>query len=88
MQVIGAVEARNTFGALLDRVERGEEIVITRHGKSVARLIPSAGAIDREKARAAATRLLSRARTVRGGFDWDDLKQDRDQGAVRERDTW
>ena len=77
---IGAFEAKNTLGALLDRVERGEEIVITRHGRPVARLIPSAGAIDRERARAAAKRLLSRARKVKGGFDWENLKQDRDQG--------
>jgi prevent-host-death family protein len=26
-------EAKNTFGSLLDRVEAGEEIVITRHGR-------------------------------------------------------
>jgi len=30
MQQIGAFEAKNTLGALLDRVEQGEEIVITR----------------------------------------------------------
>jgi len=30
---VGAFEAKNTLGALLDRVERGEEIVITRYGK-------------------------------------------------------
>jgi prevent-host-death family protein len=37
---IGASEAKNAFGGLLDRVERGEEIVITRRGKPVARLAP------------------------------------------------
>ena len=36
---IGAFEAKNKFGSLLDRVEDGEEIVITRHGRPVARLI-------------------------------------------------
>ena len=30
MHEIGAFEAKNRLGALLDRVERGEEIVITR----------------------------------------------------------
>ncbi len=39
MQYIGAFEAKNTLGALLDRVEKGEEIVITRHGKPVARMV-------------------------------------------------
>ena len=37
---VGAFEAKNTLGALLDRVVQGEEIVITRHGKPVARLAP------------------------------------------------
>ena len=80
MNEIGAFEAKNTLGALLDRVERGEEIVITRHGRPVARLVPSAGAIDREQANAAAQRIRSRARTVTGGYDWESVKQDRDAG--------
>ena len=41
MEEIGAFEAKNTLGALLDRVQRGEEIIITRHGKPVARLVPN-----------------------------------------------
>jgi prevent-host-death family protein len=33
---IGAFEAKNTLGGLLDWLEQGEEIIITRHGKPVA----------------------------------------------------
>jgi prevent-host-death family protein len=33
-------EARNKFGRLLDRVERGERIVITRYGKPIAAILP------------------------------------------------
>jgi prevent-host-death family protein len=40
MATISAFEAKTRFGDLLDRVSRGEEIVITRHEKRVARLIP------------------------------------------------
>ena len=36
---IGAFEAKNRLGMLLDRVESGEEIVITRHGKPAGVLI-------------------------------------------------
>ena len=36
MVEVGAFEAKNTLGSLLDRVENGEEIVITRHGKAEA----------------------------------------------------
>jgi prevent-host-death family protein len=38
--VVGAYQARNALGQLLDRVEQGETIVITRHGRPVARLLP------------------------------------------------
>lgn len=81
MQEIGAFEAKNTLGALLDRVERGEEIVITRHGKPVARLVGSAGGIDRERAKAAAERIRGRAKHLSSAhFDWSVLKADRDEG--------
>ena len=40
MPQVTALEAKTRLGALLDRVARGEEIVITRHEKPVARLIP------------------------------------------------
>jgi prevent-host-death family protein len=40
MTTISAFEAKTRFGDLLERVCRGEEIVITRHEKPVARLIP------------------------------------------------
>jgi prevent-host-death family protein len=36
---IGAFEAKNKLSALLDMVEKGQEITITRHGKPVARLV-------------------------------------------------
>jgi len=38
---INVKEARRQWSSLLDRVENGEEIVITRRGKKVAVLIPS-----------------------------------------------
>jgi prevent-host-death family protein len=40
MTKISAFEAKTHFGKLLDRVAAGEEIVITRHDKPIARLIP------------------------------------------------
>lgn len=36
---VGAYEAKTNLSKLLDRVERGESIVITRHGVPVARLV-------------------------------------------------
>jgi prevent-host-death family protein len=40
MSKVTAFEAKTRFGELLDRVSRGEEVVITRHDKVVARLVP------------------------------------------------
>jgi prevent-host-death family protein len=40
MGTVTAFEAKTRFGDLLERVSRGEEIVITRHDKPVARIVP------------------------------------------------
>lgn len=40
----GAYEAKTHLSALLDRVEKGERIAITRHGRVVALLVPPQGA--------------------------------------------
>jgi len=40
MKEIQASAAKARFSELLDAVERGETVVITRHGRAVARLVP------------------------------------------------
>ncbi|MBS0296087.1 MAG: type II toxin-antitoxin system Phd/YefM family antitoxin [Proteobacteria bacterium] len=41
MREVGVLEAKTRLSALLDEIERtGEAIVITRHGKPIARLSP------------------------------------------------
>ncbi len=70
MKKVGAFEAKTKFGQLLDWVEAGDEVVITRRGKVVARLVPPAGAIDRDAGLAAAVRIRSR----RMGVTLDRLK--------------
>ncbi|HET9743708.1 MAG TPA: type II toxin-antitoxin system prevent-host-death family antitoxin [Terriglobales bacterium] len=78
---VGAFEAKNTLGTLLDRVEEGEEIVITRHGRPVARLIPNTGQPDRASASAAAERIRLRAKGLKlGRFQWKRWKLERDRG--------
>ncbi len=39
-RTVGAYEAKTKLPELLDQVERGRTIVITRHARNVARLIP------------------------------------------------
>ncbi len=50
---VPAIEAKTRFGELLDQVLGGEEILITRHEKPVARLIPEGGRSLAEIRRAA-----------------------------------
>jgi prevent-host-death family protein len=65
MRQIGVVEAKNKLSSLLDEIERGEEIVVTRRGRAVAKLVPATVAIDRDKAKAAARRIVLRRRGIR-----------------------
>jgi prevent-host-death family protein len=41
MHTVGSYEAKTHLPQLLQRVEHGETITITRHGKPVARLVPA-----------------------------------------------
>ena len=63
MQKIQASEAKTHFLRILDDVERGESVVITRHGKAVARVIPEVAIDSERRARAAASILEIRKRT-------------------------
>lgn len=39
---VGAYEAKTKLGALLDEVEKGHTVTITRHGSPVAVMVPAA----------------------------------------------
>lgn len=81
MREVGAFEAKNKLSELLDLAERGEEVVITRHGREVARLVPPKGRPTREEVRAAMQRLRERAKQENHGvFDWEEWKAYRDEG--------
>jgi len=40
MRTAGIFEAKQNFSALIDAVEAGEEVRITRHGREVVRMLP------------------------------------------------
>jgi prevent-host-death family protein len=74
MREVSAVTAKKKFGELLDEVAHGEEIVITRHGKPVARLVAAAPGFDREKARRAIAGILEASKGLTlGGLKIKDL---------------
>jgi prevent-host-death family protein len=58
MQTIQASEAKTHFLRILDQVERGESVIITRHGKPVARISPQAE-VDHERVMRAAESILA-----------------------------
>jgi prevent-host-death family protein len=81
MKVVGASEAKNKLGQLLDLVEQGQEVTIMRHGNYVARIVPARSRPGRDRARAAVQRIRERAHAAKlGRFDWAEWKAYRDEG--------
>lgn len=64
MATVTAFEAKTRFGDLLERVSRGEEIVITRHDKPVARIVPEGQRRNRD-VKAACDALLAIQEEIR-----------------------
>ena len=74
MDTVGAFDAKTNFSALLERVERGEHIVITRRGKPVARLMPIATARKVKVSDAMAKLRELRKGATLGGLSWKQLR--------------
>lgn len=90
MITVGAFEAKTKFSELLDRVEGGEEIVVTRHGRTVARIVPEGlpdAEAERKAREAKAAEVFADIRRVREmlraqgvSFTLDDIISARDEG--------
>jgi prevent-host-death family protein len=52
MKTVSARDANQHFSKLLAEVESGEEVVITRHGRPVARLVRDTGMSPEDRAEA------------------------------------
>ena len=71
---VRAFEAKTHLSALLDKVSRGEEVLITRRGKAIARLVPAEQA-GRSRVNAAIDELLTlREEVTLNGVDWETLR--------------
>jgi prevent-host-death family protein len=78
MREVQASEAKTHLPQLLDDVERGETIVITRHGRPIARLVP-----DEDKRQAEAREAVAAIRALRKGaakITVEELLSMRDEG--------
>ncbi len=74
MVEVGIFEAKNHLSALVEHVRGGQEVVITRHGNPVARLVPYKTE-DEARVRAAVDGLLAVRRGCRlGDTDWKALR--------------
>lgn len=76
MLTVGAFEAKTHLSSLLERVAAGEEVVITKHGKPVARLVGT-GDVDEARRDDAFARLFElRRKATLGGLDWKALRDE------------
>jgi prevent-host-death family protein len=78
MREIQASEAKTHLPRLLDDVERGETIIVTRHGRAIARIVPEAELRQAEIDRAVESIKASRKRA--GRMTVDELLSARDEG--------
>lgn len=69
MTEVGAFEAKTHLAALLDRVAQGEEMVITRRGKPVAKLVGIDHGRQHDRALQAVQRIQARRKGVTLGPD-------------------
>ncbi len=77
MESIGLFEAKTHLSELIARAERGEEVVITRHNKPVARLVPMPAASPDACARRDAVAALLQAAAGRTlALDWKALRDE------------
>ena len=78
MQTIQASEAKTHFLRILDRVERGETIVISRRGRSIARISPEVKKDGEDLVRAIAEMKALRQRI--GRLSLEEILSARDEG--------
>jgi prevent-host-death family protein len=83
IQIVSVHQAKDRFSALLQAVEAGDEVVITRHGKKIARIVHEPDAqpaqAERERMRQQALERLTAFQAhvkpaVEGHSDWKSLR--------------
>jgi prevent-host-death family protein len=77
MKQIGIFEAKAQLSSLLDEVERGAEVTITRHGKPIAKLVQATAELSPEeisRRKDAIRNLRAMARELKIGATQDEIK--------------
>lgn len=80
-KIVGCFEAKTNFNRIINNVINGEEILVTKRGKPVAKIIPIDKSINFERVNNAFLRLDNLAKEMNlGKFDWEEFKKYRDEG--------
>ena len=77
MKHVGIFEAKTHLSSLLDEVEKGGEVIITRHGKPVAKLVQATAEFSPEEIesrRQAIARLRANARRINLNVSHEEIK--------------
>ena len=86
MPAYATFEAEHRFSELLDRAERGEEVVITRDGKAVAKLVAQNDeTAEQERVRAAREHLRQTREMLKASgvtFTQEEIRELRDEGRM------
>ncbi len=81
MRKIQDTEAKARFSQLLDEVERGKTLIITRHGRAIARLVPEVDRRQEEVDQAIAN--IGNLRKRNGRVTTEELLSAREEGRER-----
>ena len=76
MITVGAFDAKTHLSSLLKKVAEGEEVLITRRGVPVARLVPAEEADRRDVANAIRELRSMREGVTLGELDWKELRDE------------
>jgi prevent-host-death family protein len=80
-KIVGCFEAKTNFNRIINNVINGEEILVTKRGKPVAKIIPIDKSINFERVNNAFLRLDNLAKEMNlGKFNWEEFKSYRDEG--------
>ena len=83
MKHVGMFEAKTNLSALVEEVEKGGQVIITRHGKPVAKLVRAEPMLTREEVdrrREALREILKRANELRINATSEEIKEWIDEG--------
>ena len=78
---IGAFDAKNSFSELLERASHGDETVVTKHGKPIAKIVPYVEENDTEYAEVLASisntrsQIAQRGSILEDGESWKELSR-------------